>query len=248
MLLGAVGGAGVGAGLGLAHRKLFPHSMLEAPQQSFEMPTAPQSRGVVPKPKARKPAKTEKLGMYPAMAAGAAGGIPAGYTVASLLMDRARAKQLDRLLKSRGEDLDRTLLQEQGVTAKQAQVDSVLRKFASDIYDALEKRGAGGGDLNALYNEIKKLPMLQKQILGSLAGVSLLGGGVYGARRAMASDTGRARMSKVRSSLAERLHGEGDFSAPMVLKVQQKKPSMIPLQQGASSLDPSQGRDVLEGI
>jgi len=245
MLLGIIGGGGAGAGLGIAHRKLFPYSLMEAPEESFEMPTAPAARGI-------KPTRREKRGGYPALGAGAAIGLPAGYGIATMLMDRARSKQLDRYLADSNAELDNAMLREQGASAKQAQVvDIALRKIASACYGSVEKRGAKrGGDLREMLKLITDMPKLQKQILGGLAGAATLGGGIYGADRALTSDKGRARMNLVRKSLAARLIGDGKdgLSAPMVLKVRQSAPSMVPLRHGASSLDPSMGRDVLEGI
>jgi len=255
LLLNAMGaataGAGVGAGIGVAHRKLFPYSMMDAPEESFEMPVLPQARGVTP----TKPKKVKKAAVSVDLArvGGGLAGIPAGYGIVTMLMDRARSRQLDKMLASEDQSLNRALLQEQALTAKQAEVDEALHKLAGDLYDAMsthEKKAASasvGKDLSGLYKQLAGLPDVQKQMLGALAGLSLMGGGVYGYRRAAGSDEGRAKMKRVRKALAERLR-EGDLISPIILKVRQPKPSMVPLKPGASSLDPSKGRDVLEGI
>jgi len=235
MLLGTASGAALGTLGGIAHRELLPYSMIEAPEHTFEMPVFQ-----MPTP-TKKPGRQKRANLLPAVA-GAAVAAPAAYKVTTMVLDNMRRKELDKMLEQQDVDLDEALITEQMLTAKRAQVEEAIEKVAKEVYSAAKPQ-----TLSDVFAHLDTIPPLQKKVLLALA-LSAGGlGAAYGVSRGMNDDPQRKKMENIRKTLATRLRA-GDMTSPIVLRVRQSTPSTVPLKPGASAMEPSYGRDVLEGI
>lgn len=207
----------------------------------------------------------EKTAFEPTLghAGGAVGGAYASYSILNKLFQRKDERQLDMSLKSREDKLNDLLLQEQSMAAglpktamalikrsdEHMTAIGALEKIASRIYDKLEKTGGDMPISEALKRLAKVLALDKPGTNLAIPAAAAAGGVYYGASRTYNADPNTMKAEAVKDSLRERLTGKDQMVGPMPIRVESDAPEMTPIRPGASSLvDPTRGRDVLEGI
>lgn len=255
MALAAPVGAAGGALLALLQRKADIEQLkrdggFSSPERTVTLPTL---RRPIPVP--------EKTGAF-GHAVGVIGGGVGGYHVLNKLMVKKHTALLDAQIAQKDKTLNDLLLQEQSLAAGLPQekvamltkaanfnkLDTALVKIASKVYDLLEKRS--DLSLSDLFGSVTDLMRVGKNpFFQALMTTSGLAGGLYGYHMGAKGDPARMMSKAVKESLKERLTGKDQLMGPMPLRVETETPSMTPIRPGASSLvDPTKGRDVLEGI
>lgn len=218
-------------------------------------------------PSKSKPKRKEKAGAVTiGHAIGGTAGVIGGQRIVSDLLAKKKTKLLDEAIAQRDKDLNDLLIQEQAMSAgipvatmstlhkaasaRKAILDHALVKIASSVFDAMEKNAdMPVGKVLSKGIDIFGFPEKQKNVYKSLMLAALLGGGVYGYHVGAQTDPARMMAKSVKDSLKERLTGKDNLMGPMPIHVETDIPAMKPLRPGASSLvDPTRGRDVLEGI
>jgi hypothetical protein len=264
--MGAVAGIIPGIAAALIKRKMDNDSLqMRSPEEAVHMPLA--KRAPPPEKKKRIPAFTseekEAFDVNVGHAVGTAAGIGGAYYVLNKLMSRKDQRHLDAALQSREDRLNQLLLHEQSLATGipkaamalvkrgeyQHRAVDALEKLAEKVYDMMEKTGVHfETPLKAL------LAKAQAQYAGDPAGTALaatlgLGGLALGFGATRASDPNTLKAKAIKDSLKERLTGKDQLVGPMPLRVESERLELQPLKPGASSfVDPTKGRDVLEGI
>jgi hypothetical protein len=124
---------------------------------------------------------------------------------------------------------------------------AALSKIAANLYDQLEKQGGGDMPIRQLLEHAKNILAIDPAFSG-IAAASALAGPVAGWSYVRSRDPNVAKAKALAGSLSERLSG-GNTTGPMPIRVESDAPEMRPIRPGAaSSIDPTKGRDVLEGI
>ncbi len=196
-----------------------------------------------------------------AHAAGAVGGGLAGYKVLGKLLQRKDQRKLDTDLADRERKFNDLLMHEQALAGGFGKVSAVVlrAKRASDAIHGIEKLAEAAYEKYAAHG-IMSTPI--KDLLARAAGAlrlnessnliaipATLAGAAAGYAKTREADPNVQKAKAVKDSLKERLTGKDNLVGPMPIRVESDTPAMRPLRSGGASLvDPTKGRDVLEGI
>ena len=259
-LVAAPAGVAVGGISAMLMRKLEANLLDEegfpSPERRVTLPMSPERKPIVPFK------KTKKAALSLGHAAGGIAGTAGGYHVVNKLLAKKQGRLLDTEIARKDQELNHLLMHEQALAsglspnisslalkaANCKRLDAALVKLAASIYDILEKQ-ADISIKDLIGDALQFLSLGQRPFGQTLMAGSGLGGTLYGYHMGAKTDPARLMADAVKDSLKERLTGKDQMVGPMPIRVETERPMLRPIRPGASSLiDPSKGRDVLEGI
>ena len=253
-----VGGAAVGLPAGILGSLLARKMELDI-EPTTQQASMPMARPPVAAPKKHKVKRAFTPTVSHVTGAGVAG--LGGYKVLNKLLQRKDQRKLDTDLAHRERTFNDLLLHEQAVAGGFGKASAMLLrvKKANDVVYALEKLASDAYEkqaaetfMNTPISDVigRALKALQIQPSGwTIAGPSALTGAALGFSKTREADPNVQKARAVKDSLKERLTGRDNMVGPMPIRVESDKPVMRPLRSGGASLvDPTKGRDVLEGI